>query len=61
MAQREPRIQSIKSEKKSHLKKISHNLIFLEMFERERERERGGKNPSAISRVSSVGSRQAQS
>ena len=69
MARREPRIQNIKGEKKSHLGKISKNLIFLEMLERERERGGGGgggggggvKNPLAVSRVSLVGSSRAQS
>ena len=45
MARREPRVQSIKREKKSHLGEISPKIIF---FGNVRERDRGGKNPLVI-------------
>ena len=59
MVRHEPRVQSIKREKKSHLGEISPKIRF---FGNVREGGGGGgggggKNPSTISRVSSVGSR----
>ena len=46
MALCEPRVQSIKGKKKSHLGEISPKIGLLEMLERERERERERRKES---------------
>ena len=57
MARREPRVQSIKRGRKKNLilEKDFSKSDLLETLERERGMR--GKNPSAISRVLSIGSR----
>ena len=57
MARHEPRVQSIKREKKSHLGEISPKIRFFGNVREGGGGGGGGKNPSTISRVSSVGSR----